>query len=329
LIRLGVLAGVVLICCVWGFFVMKKMPGKSYRGPLPALTAEQAILRQELIGDVEVLAAQIGERNIWHYKNLTAAADFIQSSLEKAGYTVGRQDFEVEGEVCSNIEVEIGGTKQPEQIVIVGAHYDSVFGSPGANDNASAVATAMVLARRLAGKKLGCTLRFVFFVNEEPPFFQTERMGSLVYARRCKERNENIVAMLSLETIGYYSDQPNSQRYVFPFNLVYPSVGNFLAFISNVASRDLLHRTVASFRTNCKFPSQGGAIPEFVPGIAWSDQWSFWKQGYQAIMVTDTAPFRYPYYHSSDDTPDKLNYDHLARISTGLQLLITELVKSE
>ncbi len=324
-IRLAVLAAVLAIFCVGSYLTMFKMPGKTYTGPLPPLTDAQISLRNELAVDVERLAGQIGQKNIFNYHNLVAAALFLENSLTDAGYIVRRHNFNVEGKTCSNLEVEITGTKQPDRIVVVGAHYDSVLGSPGANDNCSAVAAALALARRFAGKETARTLRFVFFANEEPPFFQTDRMGSLIYAESCRKKGDNIVAMLCLETIGYYSDQPDSQRYPFPLGLVYPSTGDFLGFVGNLSSRKLLHRVVASFRRNCKFPSQAGCLPEFVPGINWSDHWSFWQQGYPAVMITDTAPFRYPYYHSGEDTPDKIDYDRLAIVTAGLQAVIAEL----
>ena len=304
---------------------MTRMPGRSYAGALPPLTDAQVLLRDELIRDVEKLADEIGERNIWQYKNLTSAAEFIRSSLVDSGYEVRLQNYQVEGKTCSNIEAEIVGTKQPDEIVVVGAHYDSVYGSAGANDNGSAVAAALALARRFAGKNTARTLRFVLFVNEEPPFFQTDRMGSMVYAKSCREKNENIVAMLSLETIGYYSNKPKSQKYPFPFGLVYPTTGDFIGFVSDLSSRKTLHKVVASFRKNCKFPSQAGSAPRIIPGVGWSDHWSFWKHGYPAVMVTDTAPFRYPYYHSPEDTPDKIDYDSLARVVFGLHHVIADL----
>ncbi len=304
---------------------MTRMPGKSYTGQLPALTDAQRSLRDELVRDVIKLASQIAERNIWNYQSLIAAADFLETSLAQAGCKVRRQNYQVQNKTCSNIEAEITAALHPEQIVIIGAHYDSVYDCPGANDNASAVAAALALARRFADKKPARTLRFVFFVNEEAPFFQTDQMGSMVYAKSCREKAEQIIAMLSLETIGYYTDQPNSQKYPFPFNLVYPSTGNFLGFVSNLASRELLHTVIASFRRNCRFPSQGGAIPGIFPGINWSDHWSFWQQGYPAIMVTDTALFRYPYYHCPKDTPEKIDYDRLARVTSGLEAVIAGL----
>lgn len=306
---------------------MTKVPGKSFTGQLPPLTAAELLMRSELERDVEKLAGQIGQRNIWHYKSLAAAADFIESSLDKTCYRISRQNFLAQNKTCCNIEAVLTGTKYPEQVVIIGAHYDSVFGCPGANDNGSAVAATLALARCFADKKPARTLRFVLFAHEEPPFFQTDEMGSLIYARNCRAKGDHIIAMLCLECIGYYTDEPNSQKYPFPFNFVYPSTGNFIGFVSNFASRKLLHTVVASFRDKCQFPSEAGAVPEIVPGIAWSDQWSFWQQGYPAIMITDTAPFRYPYYHEPEDTPDKISYDGLTRVVSGIKHVIADLTE--
>jgi Zn-dependent M28 family amino/carboxypeptidase len=161
--------------------------------------------------------------------------------------------------------------------------------------------------------------RFVLFVNEEPPFFRTTEMGSHVHARGAKLRGERIVAMYSLETIGYYSEAPGSQRYPFPFSAFYPDRGNFVAFVANLPSRALLHRTIAAFRAHAEFPSEGAAAPAWVPGVDWSDQLWFWNEGYPALMITDTAPFRYPHYHTPQDTPDKVDYDRLARVVRGLE----------
>lgn len=173
------------------------------------------------------------------------------------------------------------------------------------------------------------SVRFVLFVNEEPPFFQTEQMGSLVYARRCRQRNERVTAMLSLETIGYYSDKKGSQQYPAPFNMFYPDTGNFIGFIGNIESKSLIKQATAGFRRHAKFPSQGGAIPDAVAGVGWSDHWAFWQAGYPALMVTDTAPFRYPYYHDPRDKPGRLDYERMARVVEGLENVVADLATPE
>jgi len=327
MVRLAILLLVLLALGIWCDRVMIKMPGKSYQGePIP-LSETEIALRDKLKSDIDFLAVQLGERNVIQYHALEKSAEFIETSLRDAGYDVKRQGFTARGKLCENIEVEIQGADHPNQIVIIGAHYDTVFGCPGANDNGSGVAALLALARRFQDKTLDRTLRFVAFVNEEPPFFQTEKMGSLVYARRCRERNENIVAMISLETMGYYSDDENSQNYPKPFNLFYPSRGNFIAFVGNLSSKQLVRDSISVFRERCKFPSEGIAIWGQVTGIGWSDHWSFWQEGYPAIMVTDTALFRYRYYHTPDDTPDKINFDRFAQVITGMEQVIGELAK--
>lgn len=317
------LALLVIFSLVWFFGV--RMPGRNTSSAASLNEAEIA-LRAELVADVQMLAGDIGERNMMRYAQLNRAADFIEASLSRAGLTPRRVSYELQGQACHNLEVEISGAR-PE-IFVVGAHYDSVFGSPGANDNASGVAALMALARRFAAKPCGQTLRFVAFVNEEPPFFQSNEMGSYVYAKRCKGRGDKISGMISLEAIGYFSDAPRSQVYPSPgLGFFYPTTGNFIGFVGNLPSRALLRRTIGLFRDQKKLPSQGAALPELIPGIGWSDQWSFWRCGYPAIMVTDTALFRYPHYHERTDTPDKLDYDRFALVVSGMERVIAELAK--
>ena len=290
----------------------------------PSILSDEVALREELRADVQTLAGQIGERNIWRHTQLNMAADFIENSFSRVDLQPRRDSYELNGQACHNIEVEIRGTHP--QILLIGAHYDSVFGSPGANDNGSGVAALLALARRFAGKSPKYTLRFVAFVNEEPPYFLTEQMGSFVYAGRCRARGDRIDAMISLETIGYFSDAPRSQTYPAPgLGVVYPKVGNFIGFVGNVHSRALLRRAIALFRKHARIPSEGAALPAFIPGVSWSDQWSFWQYGYRGIMVTDTAPFRYPHYHSVNDTPDKLDYDRFTLVVSGMEKVIAKL----
>jgi len=290
------------------------------------LNETEISLRTELVTDVQKLAGEIGERNMNRYPQLLAAADFIEASMTSAGLKPQRVSYELRGRACHNIEVEIRGTS-PE-VFVIGAHYDSVFGCPGANDNGSGVAALLALARRFAGKSARQTLRFVAFVNEEPPYFQSEEMGSFVYAKRCQARGDRITGMISLETIGYFSDAPGSQKYPGAgLGFFYPSKGNFIGFAANTSSRSLLRATVAAFRKAGRLPCEGAALPAAIPGIGWSDQWSFWQCGYPAIMVTDTAPFRYPHYHEPTDTSEKLDYDRFALVVSGMESVIKDLAQ--
>jgi hypothetical protein len=246
------------------------------------LTQREGVLRDSLRREVEKLAGEIGERNLIRYEALTAAAGYLERELVEAGYQVERNEFTAPTPYgprpTANLIVERKGAQRPGEIVIVGAHYDSCEGTPGADDNASGAAAALSLARTFAKMAPARTLRFVWFTNEE--YFRQDIMGSLVYARQCRARNDNIVAMVSLEAIGYYSDVMGSQKYPFPINLFYPSTGDFLGFVGNVGSRSLVHKAIGSFRAAAKFPSEGVAAPEIIEGVGWSDQWSFWKEGY-------------------------------------------------
>ena len=312
----------LLLLLVVSWWFMIRMPGKSFRGSAPPLTPDELKLRAELMAHVQMLAGTIGERNLSRYPQLLAAAQYIESQLPTQ--KLDRDTYEVLGKRCYNIQAELPGNS-PE-IVLVGAHYDSVFGSPGANDNGSGVAALLALARRFAAQPNEKTVRFVAFVNEEPGYFQTGQMGSYVYAAGCRQRGDQIRAMISLETIGYFSDRPGSQKYpAAGLGLIYPRTGNFIGFVGNLPSHDLVREAIGEFRRQATIPSEGAALPQFVPGVGWSDQWSFWQHSYPGIMITDTAPFRYPHYHSASDTPDKLNYDAMTRVVLGVQGVVRHL----
>lgn len=315
---------ILLVAVGLPWWLMIRMPGKTFRGNPPPLSADEIALRDELMRHVQKLAGEIGERNVQHYSELVASADYIEHSLGESGLRTRRDGYDVLGKHCENIEAEIPGTSG--EIFVIGAHYDSVFGSPGANDNGSGVAALLALARQFAHQQPTQTLRFVAFTNEEPFAFQTKLMGSWVYAERCRARGDRISGMISLETIGYFSSAQYSQVYPVPgLGAIYPRTGNFIAFVGDLSSRGLVRRALGTFREHATLPSEGAALPNRVPGIGWSDHWAFWEQGYSAMMITDTAPFRYPHYHARTDTPDKLDYDSMTRLVSALQPVIAEL----
>ena len=330
---LAVRLAALLVLLLTPLLYTTTMPGASHRGPLPPLGEEEKLLRDRLRDHVVMLGDRIGVRNVWRSRELEAAAGYIEQTLSGMGHAVSSERFQVRGvspgaaggvEV-RNLTAELPGGRLKDEIVLLGAHYDSVGESPGANDNGSGVAALLELGRLLRGRELARTVRLVAFVNEEPPFFQTQEMGSLVHAARARERGEKIKAMYSLETIGFYTDRPGSQKYPPPLSFFYPDRGDFIGFVSNISSRDLLRRSLESFRKRAAFPSEGAALPGWVVGVSWSDHWSFWQQGYPALMITDTAPFRYPHYHTRQDTPDKLDYDRLARVTAGLALMVRDM----
>ncbi|MGB5718205.1 MAG: M28 family peptidase [Gammaproteobacteria bacterium] len=320
-LRLAVVPLVILA----GIWFVTAMPGSSWTGPLPPLTDREQVIHDHLKRHVAALAGRIGERNVWRPEAMAAAAAYIRKTFEDAGYEVNVQPFASRGVTVSNIEAVLFGDGAADGIIVVGAHYDSVADCPGADDNASGVAALLELARMLAGTTLSRSVRFVAFANEEAPFFYGDEMGSNRYAARAQAQGEHVEAMLSLETLGYFTNQPGSQQYPFPFSYLYPVTGNFIGFVGNLTSRSLVRQVIGAFRASTAFPSEGVAAPSGIEGIHWSDHWSFWQAGYPAIMVTDTAPFRYPYYHTANDTPAQLDYTGLARVTGGLAEVVAVL----
>ena len=311
--------------------------------PAPPADPETAIIQQNLSRHVHTLAGEIGERNLAAYAGLNRAADYALAQMSGNGLQTRTQEYRVRpgllrrkwaatgygGQTYRNLVGEIRGTSRPDEIVVVGAHYDSVAikGCHGANDNASGVAATLELARAFAGRPQARTLRFVAFANEEPPFFWSAGMGSYVYAKECRAKNEKIVAMLTPETIGYYSDLPGSQHYPLPFfSWFHPRTGNFVAWVANDAGSKALHRRCLKvFQEHSTFPADGAVVPRWIPHAASSDHWAFAKVGYPALMITDTAMYRYRYYHTIHDDPDQLDYAKMAQVVTGLRAVVADL----
>jgi Zn-dependent M28 family amino/carboxypeptidase len=324
-LRFCLIWGALIVIAGMGGCVMIPMPGRSHKGPLPPLTIEETRIAANLEKHVYALADEIGERNMWRYEELQQAAEYIKQTFANTGYASTAHSYHVEGKQAENIEARLEGTDPDAQLIVVGGHYDSVVGCAGANDNASGAAATLEVARLLAKEEFQHTICFVAFVNEEPPFFQTDLMGSRAYARHLKEQGETVAAMLALETMGYYTDEEKTQHYPFPLSLFYPGTGNFIGFVGNVSSRKLVRQCVGSFRRHTKFPSEGACLPSALTGVGWSDHWSFWQEGWPAVMLTDTAPFRYPYYHTAHDTPDKIDYERMARAVTGTARIVADL----
>jgi hypothetical protein len=300
------------------YLVSIRMPGKMPSGALPPLTAAEDTSRLLLEGHVQVLAARIGQRPAGSTA-LDSAAAYIERTLASYGYDVRSQRYRAAGREVRNLEVERRGLRWPDSIIVVGAHYDAVLGTAGADDNASGTAALLELARHFARVSPARTIRFVAFTLEESPFFWTDSMGSLVYARAARARGDAITAMLSLEALGYYSDAPDSQRYPPVLGWFYPTVGDFVAVVGNLGSRSLVHEVVSDLRSHTAVPTTGAATLNAFPGVGWSDHWSFWQAGYRAVMVSTTATFRNPNYHTSGDLPATLDYPRFARVVHGVR----------
>jgi Zn-dependent M28 family amino/carboxypeptidase len=278
---------------------------------------------------VNFLSEEVGSRGYLQIEALNKTADYIKSELSKYGYTVCEQLYKVEGHIYKNIFVEIKGEKPPEKVLIIGAHYDTVMGTPGADDNASGVAGLLELARLLSDGIFDKTIQLVAFTLEEPPFFRSRRMGSHVYAKSLKQKGIDVEGMICLEMIGYFTDEPESQLFPMPFfRWMYPAKGNFIIIISNIQSKSFLKRVKSAFKKGTDLPVESLSAFPLVPGIDFSDHRSFWKFKYDAVMVTDTAFYRNPQYHGLGDIPESLDYERMAKVVLGLKSSIEELAIS-
>ncbi len=268
---------------------------------------------------VAMLSSEIGVRTYRDIGRLQRSADYIAGQFTSSGCRLSKQHFFYSGNTYTNLIAELTGRTLPEKILVIGAHYDTVRTTPGADDNASGVAGLLGLARRLAKVRLSKTVRLVAFALEEPPAYRTRNMGSYHYARSLKEKKEQIEGMICLEMIGYFCNRKGSQHYPLPlFRLKYPSQGNYISMVGNLRSRTFTKGIAAAFQEAVDLPVKTLNAPPIVIGIDFSDHWSFNKFGYRALMVTDTAFYRNPHYHAPTDLPETLDYERMDKVVEGL-----------
>lgn len=317
----------ILGSSILAFLSWCQLPDHNYGLVVPELNHDQTILAENLSRHVRVLASSIGPRNLNRSPSgLEKAAYFIKQFLETNGYPVFEHSFTTTSGLAKNLIADKEGS-DPDHLLIIGAHYDSFNYSPGADDNASGVAMLLELARIFRQASPRTSIKFVFFTNEEPPFYETSDMGSRRYVDEVLVSEKRIVRMINLESVGYFTTTLNSQVYPFPLNLLYRSVGDFIGFVSDLKSRDFLQQTVGSFKYASNFPTGSSSLPRMLPGVDWSDHAAFWQTNRRAVMVTDSAMFRYPHYHLESDTADRLDYKAMAQVTTGLVAVITDLTK--
>lgn len=307
---LTVLAFVLFL--VAGFIWATATTGVSYSGAIGP--PDDAQLPDRLERHVRTLVAT--PRSLEKAQTVLFSVRYLTQTLQSMGYVVERQDVL---DPAENLIVTLPANGDDAPILIIGAHYDTVPRSPGADDNASGVAALLELARSFHSLygKTPIEIRMVFYANEEPPYFKTGAMGSYTHAQSI-ENPERVIGMISLESVGYFSDAAGSQNYPFPLSVRYPQTGNFIALVGDTSSRTFVRETIAEFRNHARIPSVGGTAPSMIQGIDWSDHWGYSQRGIPAIMVTDTAPFRNPHYHRKTDTPDTLDFDRLALVVEGL-----------
>jgi Zn-dependent M28 family amino/carboxypeptidase len=272
-----------------------------------------------LLQVVTMLAREIGVRSFQDLGRLEKTATYVSDQFTSFGYQVTRQPFVFNGNTYHNIIAELRGGVSPETLLIVGAHYDAVRTTPGADDNASGVAGLLGLARELSNARMERTIRFVAFALEEWPVYRSSNMASYHYAKSLYEKNARVEGMICLEMIGFFCDREGCQHYPFPFmGRKFPKTGNYLAMVGNLQSKAFTGRIASSFKKATDLPLITLNAPAIMIGIDFSDHWSFGKFGYEALMVTDTAFYRNPHYHAPTDLPETLDYERMAKVVEGL-----------
>ncbi len=310
--------GLLIVLSLAGTVVLRLLVvrGPTRTSHIPKEVAPQIAQEDKLRAHVQMLSEELVPRSWRHRANMERAADYIAESLQKSGGRVETQPFSAAGQTYKNILAAFGPDREPW--IVVGAHYDVAGDGPGADDNASAVAGLLELGRLLGSRPLTRRVLLAAYCLEEPPFFGSSRMGSAVHARSLKEAGRKIELMICLEMIGYFSDQPGSQLFPFPLlRLFYPSKGNFIMVVDRLTSA---HgpRLRGSMQAGTTLPVYAINAPSFLWGIGLSDHRSFWKAGFDAVMITDTAFYRNRAYHTSEDTADRLDYERMARVVDGL-----------
>ena len=285
----------------WGF-----MPSGTYRN-----VRSDNKLDTALEAHVKKLSDEIPKKSKSGYDRINITAEYIKSEFKKAGYTPEIQEYKINSMEYQNIFVTKKGLT--DKLLVIGAHYDTYM-NPGADDNQSGVAVLLETAKLSATIDTTDTIVFVAFVNEEPPNFQTDDMGSFVFAKGLKEKKADVSGAIILECVGYYSEAFGSQTYPPLFGLFYPNKGNFITVVSNFNSKKLAARVEKKFRSITSLPVSKAVTFDFVPGVDFSDNWGFWKEGYPSIILTDTAFYRNPNYHTSKDVYDELDYERMAEI---------------
>lgn len=288
---------------------------------------EIKILRDSLRGHVKALAVDIGPRTPFTGDSLVRAAAYIQSAFEDAGLSVTEQSYEYYGHRVANLLATAPTTTGASAYYVVGAHYDTVAVTPGADDNASAVAVMLELARRVSESELKIPVVFAAFTLEEPPAFLTGHQGSRIFVRTCQSKSDCVLGALILEMVGYTSPR---QHYPFVVRWAgYPTQGDFIGIVGNWRSREFGRAVLKGFRNNAHLPVESLFVPFdgwILPATRLSDHASFWDAGWPALMVTDTAFFRNPNYHLPSDRIDTLDFDFMAQLVKSLEIALLELL---
>lgn len=318
----SLLLGLLIIC-----YLCFYMPGANSVGINNDIPDTETELVAKLNKHIVYLSEEIGERHYLFPESLEHSTEYIRRSF-KAYDMYPNSIVYGDEQLFEIIYVELAGSEHDAAKIVVGAHYDTVPATLGADDNASGVAALIELVRLLGSESLYRDIILVAFPNEESPFYNTHLMGSQVFADYISDKK--IAGMISLEMLGYYSQVPGSQQYPWPINWFYPDTASFIAFVGNLSSRNWLRRSIEAFREHAMVASEGLVAPvSLIPDVARSDQVSFWRHDIPAFMITDTANFRSPYYHFADDTVETLNLTIMSKLVIGLKHMLVELANDK
>ncbi len=292
------------------------------------------ITKERLKAHLKALTVEIGERSVRYPRNLTRTAEYLEKFYRGIGLPVERETYKFRTEQVANIVSYLQQKNTASRNYIIGAHYDSVVGTVGADDNASAVAVQLETARELKGlfqkSVTDLKVKFVSFALEEPPAFATRHMGSRVHAKRCKKAKEKLEGMICLEMVGYTCHEPGCQKYPFPLMFMdFPKTGDYIGIVGNLRSKRLTESIYNAFAKNPNLPVVKLTVPlggYTLPAVGLSDHSSFWHQGYRAVMITDTAFYRNPHYHKPSDTMDKLDFNFMAEVVRSLVIFFNEIL---
>jgi Zn-dependent M28 family amino/carboxypeptidase len=322
IVKLMLFILIIFLLLLFGLWFWVTQPLLTRAAPSPQRRVDPARLEAH----VRKLSVEFVPRDETHTENLDRVAAYIKGEFSQTNASVSEQQYRVRGKSYRNVIADFG--PETEERVIVGAHYDTAGPLPGADDNASGVAGLIELARLLSGQSLPLRVELVAFSLEEPPYFRTTGMGSAVHAESLRQQHVRVRAMLSLEMIGYFSDAPNSQHLpAAMLSAFYPSTGNFIGVVGRMSDWSVARRTKSAIRNASPLPVYSINAPAFIAGVDFSDQLNYWEAGYNALMITDTAFYRNPNYHTADDTAEKLDYKRMALVVEGVYAAVVELAR--
>ena len=298
--------------------------GRSPPEPVARACTPGQVDPERLKAHVRTLSETFHPRDHQHPDNLERTAGYVAGALTRAGGRVSSEPYSTGGASYRNVIARFG--PDSEERLVIGAHYDAAEGAPGADDNASGVAGLLELAALLKERPPRMRVDLVGFTLEEPPHFRRDTQGSKVHARALRTQGVKVRAMMSIETIGYYSNEADSQHYpVAALKLRYPSTGNFIAVVGRTDQGALVASVHQAMSAASDLPVESLAAPRSLKGVDFSDHASFWDEDYPAVMVTNTALFRNPNYHTPGDTWDTLDYAHMAQVVQGVQCAVETL----